>query len=408
MDVYVGRQPIFDRVGDIYSYELLYRNSERNSFPDVNPEQATISLLINTFITIGFDTVANGRHAFVNFTEALLLDESLTIHPDQIVIEVLEGVKITPQIINRLREFKAAGFKIALDDFVLSQEHMAHPELFTLIRFIKVDFMDSTEAERVAIETLAKQYPNITLLAEKIETAAEYEAAKASGYHLFQGYFFERPEIIKSKDIPINYAMHFQIINLLSEELPDVEKIAGMISRDVSLSYKMLRYINSLAFGIPNKITSIKQALVLMGMKEGRKWMQILLLHDMGQGDGNGAMRALVEQSLTRAKLCELLAGHKHKANFEAFFLMGLFSLIDNIMRRRMDDVLPLLPLADEIKDTISGKATQMTPYLGLAVAVEELNLDKIDIYLQAIGMEAATLSTYTHEAYAWVNKFNT
>lgn len=407
MDVYVGRQPIFDRSGNIYGYELLYRNSETNSFPDVDPEQATKSLLINTFITIGFEKVSGGRRAFVNFTEELLLERSLNIHPDQVVIEVLEGVRMTPKVIHSLREYKKAGFKIALDDFVLSSEHMQYPELFTCINFIKVDFLNTSEQERKAIEDLAKDYPNITLLAEKIETEAEYMQAKEVGYNLFQGYFFERPEIIKAKDIPANYVMHLHVINMLRKNNPNITEIAGMIGRDVSLSFKMLRYINSLAFGIPNKISSIKQALVLMGLEEGTKWMQILLVHDMGKGSGNGRTQALVEKSLTRAKLCELIAEHKNKPHADMFFLMALFSMINLIMRRKMEDILPLLSLSSEIQETISGHNTAMTPYLELVIAVEDLDMPRIDIYSQVIGIEKEYLAKYTHEAYSWVNKFN-
>lgn len=407
MNVYLGRQPIFDRAGNIYGYELLYRNSEKNSFPNINPEQATISLLINAFITIGLDKIAGGRYSFVNFTEKLLLDESLNIHPEQIVIEILEDVNTTPEMIMRLRQLKKEGFKIALDDFVLTAQSQTYPELFELVHFIKVDFLNSTPENQKAILNLVNDYPNITLVAEKIETENDYNQAKKLGYSLFQGYFFARPEIIHSKDIPPNYTLHFHVFSMLNKKEPDFDKVAEYISRDISLSYKMLRYINSFAFDIPAKITSIKQALVLMGTNEARKWIQIILIHDMGRGDGNGRIRAVVELSLTRAKLCELVAKHKGKQDADKYFLMALFSLIDVILKRRKEEIVPLLSLSEDIMNTLMDRETDMMPYLQLVKAIESLDLEKIKTYTSKINIEKKVIANFTHEAFAWMNQFN-
>jgi len=409
MNIFVGRQPILDRRGNIYAYELLYRNSEQNVFPNVDPEKATIGVLVNTFLSIGVDQVSDHRLSFINFPEGLLSENLFTrLDPNQVVIEILEDVSITPLTIGRIATFKKAGFRIALDDYVLKEEHRHYAdELFKLVNIIKVDYLNTNVIERRRIETLTQNYPHLSLLAEKIETEEEYQDAKARGYALFQGYFFAKPEIIKSREIPSNIALHFHVIQQLGSPYANIDKISELIEHDVSLSYKFLRYINSLAFEIPNKIHSIRQAIVLMGIDEARKWMQVLTLHDMGQGNGNGRNKALVDYSLSRAKLCEMMAKLKKKKNADEFFLVGMFSLIDAIMRRELSDVLSLLPLSDNVIRTLQGERTDIILYLELAKAVEILDLDEIQHLSKEIGITEAELSVCSLEVQKWLTHFN-
>jgi len=409
MNIFVGRQPILDRRGNIYAYELLYRNSERNVFPDVDPEKATIGVLVNTFLSIGVDQVSDHRLSFINFPEGLLSENLFTrLDPNRVVIEILEDVSITPVTISRIAAFRKAGFRIALDDFVLKKEHRRYvDQLFKLVNIIKVDFLNTNVIERRRIETIIQDYPHVSLLAEKIETEEEFQDAKARGYALFQGYFFAKPEIIKSREIPSNIALHFHVIQQLGSPYANIEKISELIEHDVSLSYKFLRYINSLSFEIPNKIHSIRQAIVLMGIDEARKWMQVLTLHDMGQGNGNGRNKALVDFSLTRAKLCEEMAKLRRKKNADEFFLVGMFSLIDAIMRRELSDVLSLLPLSDIVIKTLYGEITEITNYLELAKAMEELKLEDIKRLSKEIGISEAELSVCSLEVQKWVSYFD-
>lgn len=409
MDIFVGRQPILNRRGDIYAYELLYRNSERNSFPDIDPEKATIGVLVNTFLSIGVDQVSDHRFSFINFPGSLLEQNLFTkLDSERIVVEILEDVEITPLIIARMASFKKAGFRIALDDYILLEEHKLYADqLFRLVNYIKVDYMNSSVLERRRIEALVQKYPHIALLAEKIETEAEFEDAKSRGYSLFQGYFFAKPEIIRSREIPSNIALHFHVIQQLNSPYANIAKISNLIEHDVSLSYKFLRYINSLAFEIPNKVGSIQQALILMGINEALKWMQVLMLHDMGEGAGNGRNKALVDYSLTRAKICELIAKRKNKKNYDEYFLVGMFSLIDAIMRSKLEDILALLPLSDLVTRTLFGEDTEITDYLALAKAMEVLSMDEIDYYSEKIGISKSELSTFSLAAQRWITNFD-
>ena len=228
MEIFIGRQPIFNINEKIVAYELLYRNKNINAFPLVDSDAATVDVLVNSFLSIGIDEVTKGRPCFVNFTGSLLMGTMLDyLDSTKVVIEILEDVAITMELIERVAELKQQGFKIALDDFVLDKNVAIYDELFKYIDYIKVDFLMTPLLERMEIENKVKnQFPHIKLLAEKVETRNQFEVAKHSGYLLFQGYFFEQPQIIKSTDIPMNTLQYFQIIALLREEEPDINLLS--------------------------------------------------------------------------------------------------------------------------------------------------------------------------------------
>ncbi|WP_153731129.1 EAL and HDOD domain-containing protein [Sporosarcina obsidiansis] len=401
--IFIGRQPILGRQGNIYAYELLYRNSEENVFPDINPEQATISLLVNTFLSIGVDRVTSGVPSFINFSgELLAQDLFMSLNPDQVVIEILEGVEITPALLRRLQMFKEAGFTLALDDFTLQDQYIAYPQLFKLVDIVKVDFLLTSREERARIKGFLKKYPSIVLLAEKVETEADYQLALKSGYDLFQGYFFAKPEIIKSAEIPSNTLIHLQIIEYFQSDTQSINELADLIMRDVSISYKLLRFINSLAFEIPRRISSIKQAIVLIGLNETKKWLQVLMLHDLGKDLQSGRVTALVELSLRRARACELLAEYKGKSNKDEYFLTGMFSMIDAVMSRKWEEILPLLSLSDVIINTLNGEETEMTPYLQLIEAVERFEWEQVKRLSSQLAIPNKKLSDIFLHALRW------
>lgn len=411
LNVFVARQPIFDRSGNIFGYELLYRNSASNSFPKgVDPEQATVDLLVNTFLTIGIDQVVGRKKSFINFTHQALENELLNqLDPNLVIVEILESVTITPEVIQDIIRLRKKGFKVALDDFSLKQ--LSNPALqellFNNINIIKIDFLMASQEERIQLETLVKKYRHLSLLAEKIETKEAYEKAKRSGYSLFQGYYFAKPEVIKGKEIPANYLLHFQLMKEFNEMTPSIEKITDLFMRDVSLSYKLLRYINSLAFDIPHEISSINQAIMLMGLRKAKNWLRILLLRDLGMGEGRGRHKALVERSLVRGKLMELLAEHKHKANADEFFLTGLFSSIDLIMQGEFNDIVPYLSLSESITSTLLGEATNISPYLELVIALESLHMEEVYELAEELNLDTNTLINYVHLAYKWATIFD-
>lgn len=406
MDIFVGRQPILTQDGAIYAYELLYRNSPNNSFPNIDPDKATIELLVNTFLTIGVDQVVGKSLSFINFTGTLLAQDLFSsLDPDRVVIEILEDVEITSSLLTKMRSLKADGFKLALDDFILKGHAILYDELFALVDFIKVDFLNTTEEERYLIEKYVRQYKNVQLLAEKIETEEQFNAAKKAGYKLFQGYYFAKPEIVQGVEIPQDVSLKFHIIKQLNEETPSIGDIAELIMRDISLSYKLLRYINTLAFDVPKQIHSIKQALVMIGLRETRKWMQVLALREIGESSQAGYMKVLIDYSMIRAKLCELLAKRDGKENPEEYFLAGMFSLINVIMRRSWEEIWELIPLSDEVRQTLKGEQTEITPYLQLAEATERFDWERINLSLQTLDITIKELSQCALQAHSWTQR---
>lgn len=408
LNIYVGKQAIFDLNGNIYGYELLYRNSEINKFPDEDPEQATVELLVNTFLTIGIDKLVGKSKSFINFSqntlESGIADQ---LDPRFVIIEVLEDAKLTPKLIQVLLRLRKRGFKVALDDFFIDASARLPRNLFQAVDMVKVDFLNTTATDRRRIELLVKKNRHIMLVAEKIEDEADYEEARKHGYLLFQGYYFARPEIVKGKEIPPNYVTHFQLIKEFNEEEPNVNQISTILKRDVSLSYKLLRYINSITFDIPNEIHSIHQAVMLMGLRETKRWLRILLLREMGRASGRGKERALIDRSLVRAKVCELLATYKRKKNADEYFLTGLFSLIDIIMRNELERLISQLSLSKEITSTLLGEETEILPYLQLAIALEDFDIEAIHTLTEKIGLDEKTLSKIAQEAHNWAMFFD-
>jgi len=404
VNVFVGRQPILDLDENIFAYELLYRNSSKNSFPEIDADEATIGLIVNTFMSIGIDVVNKGGLSFINFTGSLLAKEVFNyLDPKLVVIEILEDVEITPSLITKIRFMKDDGFKIAMDDFIMQKQYKIHASLFEFINYIKVDFLSSSMKERLIIEEFAVKYPHIELIAEKVETMEDYNYAKKSGYKLFQGYYFAQPEIISGFEIPTRMNLHFQIIKRLSEIEPDIASIAEFIKRDVSLSYKLLRFINSAGVGMPREISSINQAIMVIGINGMKKWMHVLTLRDIGNNAESGKVKALVQYSLTRAKMCELLAINARKKNPESYFLAGMFSLMDVITSRNWHDVLKMLPLSDEVTRTLMGMETEIKPYLALSIAVERFDLEKAKELSDELNISYSDLQSFTQTSNHWI-----
>ena len=407
MEVFIGRQPIFNLHEQVVAYELLYRNKDSNSFPMIDSDAATVNVLINSFVNIGIDEVAKGRPCFVNFTENLLIGPLTDyLDPTKVVIEILEDVPITKKLISRIQDLKNRGFKIALDDFVFNESVHIYDELFMYVDYIKVDFLLSPLLERMEIENKVKtKFPHVKLLAEKVETRNQFDVAKHSGYVLFQGYFFEQPQVIKATDIPVNTLQYFHIIPLLRDDEPNVNAIAENIERDISLSYKLLQLVNKSTRRPKSKIRTIKQAVLMLGLSELRKWIYLLAMKENGTHSESDLFGELMQRSLFRAKVCEEVAKLNNKQNYSEYFLIGLFSLIDALLRRPMTMILEQLPLSEEIAETIVGGTTPMSSYLAFSVALSKVEWDKVEKYGAQLGLSEEQVMQIQKKADEWVEE---
>ena len=405
MKVFVARQPIFTINEDIFAYELLYRSSEVNVFPNINGDQATADVIINSFMNIGIDELSNGRPCFINFTENLLqLKLPTYFKPRDIVVEILESVIPNTQIIDICRELKKLGYKIALDDFIYNDDN---PHFFKYISYadiIKVDILHTTPEVRTKIETMARVM-NKKLLAEKVETREEYEELKSRGYDYFQGYFFSKPAIVSVYDIPTYFHSYIDIIKNLSMTDPNVGVIAELIERDLSLSHKLLKLINSTAFRPQKKIHSIKQAIVLLGLIEIQKWIYVLSVRD-NLIRKSEMSDEVIRISLTRGKMCESIAQLRQKTSTKTgYFMTGMFSLMDTITGAPMEKLLKDLPLNDEICHALLGHDNQYKQALDLVIAVEKGEWSKITEQCQVIQIDENKLFTIYTESLNWANR---
>lgn len=371
MDMYIARQPIFDKYMNIYGYELLYRKSSNNFYEGTDDDKATAELLNNAFLTMEIKELTCNTKAFINFSDTMLMKEIPYLLPkDEIVIEILERVKVTPDIIENCRELKNRGYLLALDDFVFDETFLP---LIELADIIKVEFTSNTEKE---LMNLINEYGHqVKFLAEKVETREDYQLAVSMGFNYFQGYFFSKPVMIKRKEININLNLA-QIMNVLNRNNPDYQKITEIIERDIGLTFKLLKLANSTYFQSMNKIHSIKQALIRVGLTELKKWVYLMMLKEVQFIEN----KELIKNSLLRGKICDLIAyevglSHKHLE----LFIAGLFSSINILLNRDMNEILVELPFDADVKDALIGKKNQLRDVLDYVINCELANWDILE-----------------------------
>jgi c-di-GMP-related signal transduction protein len=343
VEVHVARQPIFDSAKQVIGYELLFRNGEDDFFPGMDADQATADVINSSFFLRVVDDLTCGKKAFINFTPRFLKHEMMTMLPPQsVAVELSENGEVGEEVLAACQRLKEQGYMVVIDDFVFRQQSDL---LVQLADMVKVDFIKTKDPERRSIvQKLAGT--KVALLAEKIESYYDFKQATDLGYQYFQGYFFGRPEVFSGRDIPGYTINYLNMLREASRSDIDFDKLEQIFRRDVALSFKMLKFINSAFFGLRNKVSSVKQALVLLGRKEILKWISLLALQNMAQDKPD----ELVVLSLVRARFGELLALQLGWAKrSDQAFLVGLFSLVDAMLDRPMNDILRELPLDDEI-----------------------------------------------------------
>jgi c-di-GMP-related signal transduction protein len=393
-DIYVARQPIFDSQMHLYGYELLYRRSARNMYEGDDDDQATASLFTDTFF-MGYDELIDNTRGFINFSEKLLFEGVPTLLPkDRLVVEVLERVAITDEVIEVCRELKRKGYTLALDDFVFSDEYAP---LIKIADIIKIEFPRMPKEEQAAL--LNKYRSRITFLAEKVETFEEYRQAVKAGYKLFQGYFFSRPIMINAKEIGTLNNNMVLISKKLSEPDPDFKAIASIIERDVELSYKLLRIANSAYYGVRMQVTSIHHALVTLGVQDLLRWGHLILLKGLNNTDN----AELVKTSLIRARMLSQFAlVSRRPAQESDYFLTGLFSSIDALLHQSMEQVMSRLPLTDAVKGALLGENSDMHRALVVVQCFERGDWVCTDDFLSETGLSTDTFMALYYEALRW------
>jgi EAL and modified HD-GYP domain-containing signal transduction protein len=397
--IYMARQPIFDTEKKVVAYELLFRSSEENLFTASDGDAASSSVITNSYMLIGMSNVTKGKRGFINITENILMSDYVSMFPgENIVVEILETIDPKPEVYEACRKLKEKGYVLALDDFVFDERWRP---FFDLVDIIKVDFLLTQGFEREAIMTQVNN-PNVRYLAEKVETIEDFEYARKVGYSLFQGYFFSKPHIIQAREIPTNKMSYLMLLQEIYKPETDFRAMEEIIKRDTSLTFRLLKFINSAQMGIRLKIDSIRQALTLLGTVEIRKWISLVALTVIGKDKPT----ELLNVAIIRARICERIANymHLHKES-DRYYLLGMMSLIDALLDRPMNEIVHDLGLGPEIEATLTGQPSQLRTVLDIAVAYEMGDWNRVTQLSNVLNLDERFVAECYYEAVQWANE---
>lgn len=397
--VHVARQPIFDRVQNVFGYELLFRSNFINMYDGTNGDQATRSVIMNSFLLIGIETLTNGKIAFINFTANLLKNNIPAMLPKQwVAVEILEDVIPDAEIISACKKLKQDGYLLVLDDFVFTPEYIP---LIKLADIIKVDFRATPREERWQLIRYLRDY-HVKFLAEKIETQEDFQDALHMGYSYFQGYFFCKPVIMSGKNLSGYKANYLHILQEINRSELEFSQIEDIIKKDVSLSYKLLKFINSPIFGFRNTISSLRQSLTLLGQKELKKWVSLIALN----GVADDKPGELILMSLIRARFLESLASIKMpKPQVADAFLMGMFSHIDVLLDRPLQEILDEISLDEEVKCALLDKGhNQFSVLYKLILAYEKGDWEACSGYAVDMELDERDVLKSYRESLVWAH----
>ena len=395
METIIARQPIFNHNKRLFAYELLYRGTKNLSLDNIGGERATTSLLTSAFLTEGLEKISGNKPCFINFTEELLTGNIVENFPkNKIIIEILEDVIPTPEVIAACKHLKQQGYILALDDFVFNRKLYPLIELADIIKF---DFL-LTPVDTVHKALHYLSHYDIELLAEKVETHEEFTKALKLGFTYFQGYFFAKPEVMRIKELATSQVHLLSLVAEINKRDISTKRLTQIITADVSLSYKLLRYINSAYFYLIKKIESITHAITYLGEDEIRRFVTLVAISELA----SHKPPELIKLATIRAKFCEQLGLHSGwMTNPDELFLLGLFSLLDAMLDTPMEKITAGLPITEEVKLALNSQNGPLSAFLTTVIAYEKgeqeeylkslkhLEIDKQDmhmLYLDAVA----------------------
>lgn len=391
--IFVARQPIFDTSEKVWAYELLFRSSAQAKTADVAEDDLATASVIADGFSLAFSGMDKSRKAFINFPQRLLLDDTVYALPSEIcVIEVLETITPGPEMVAALRNIKARGYTLALDDYV---GQPGFEEIVALADIVKVDLLGMSQ-ERMRQVAFGLLRHGCRLLAEKVEDKPTYELAKMLGFTLFQGFYFSRPETMTGKKVPTPVLAKMRLLRALSGDDYDVRELTRIISSDPSVSYRLLNFINSAAFSLRDKIHSIQQALTLLGRLQIKQWFLAVIISDF---DSTAKVQEAAYISLQRALYLESLGKLMRGRAFppETLFLLGLFSRLDVLLSQPMDKLLQNIPLDKDVEDALLSKPSPYWAWLSLVEDIELGNWDDVFAFLDSRHLDReASAASYT------------
>lgn len=395
---FVARQPILTRDEQVFGYELLFRDGVQNYFYSSDPEAASRSTL-DTSMLMGLDVLCSGQRAFINCTREVLLKDYITLLPaQQTVVEILESVEPDALVMAACQRLKEQGFMIALDDFAPNDPR---EKLTDFADIIKVDLKSTLPQQRAA---MIKRYGpwRCRMLAEKVETRQEFLDAKAAGFVYFQGYFFKRPEIMATHEIPANRFNYLRMLQAVAKPELDSREIEDLVKIEASICYRLLRYLNSSVFSFATEIHSIRHALSLLGEREIRRWVRLVATLGAAQQKSG----ELVTMALVRARFCELMSPKIQHGDSDLFF-MGLLSMMDVILETPMAQVLENVPVDQETKSVLLGGASRLRPLYQLMLAQESGEWGNTPELAAQLQLRESEVAQIHWEAMQWARQIS-
>lgn len=396
--VYVGRQPIVNKHETIFGYELLFRSGTTKTAADVlDNSKATATVIIYSLNDLGLNNIIGKKKGFINVNYEILSSGLCEVLPNEnTVFEILEDVEVTRSLIEICKLIKLKGYKIALDDFTYDE---SKKPLMEIADFIKIDVLIHQRDELLRLLKLLKPYP-ARLLAEKVETKEDFSYCVDLGFELFQGYFFEKPSVIEGTSVSSSQIILLELFNELSRER-NIDYIEGLFKKNPELDIKLLNFINSAAFYHSQKITSIRQGIIMLGYRNLQKWIALMLFSKTGVDIKSNP---LLERAAFRGFFMELLANNitKNRNTGDQAFIVGILSLSDALMSMKVEEIVKKLNLSEEIKNALINKEGLLGEILMLIEMLERNELDEMDKILSKYKLSKSQI--YEIETQAIMN----
>ncbi len=398
-NAYIARQPIVDAKHQLFAYELLFRHSAHAQSARIATDvDAGITVVANTLVNMGTEWLLKGKLAFVNMEVSMLMSSfSTLLPPEKVVIEILESVQVTPEVLERLVELKAAGYRFALDDY----QYLPESEPFLqLASYVKLDVLEHAPAELTNMVMALRKYP-VELIAEKVETPEQFRHCQVLGFDYFQGYYFAHPENLAAKIINPVYATVVQLLERVRQGA-DAKDLEALFKKDVALTFKLLRYINSAGFGLSCEVQSIRHAVSILGMQPLYRWLTLLLV----TAGGAPTMPTLARTAITRGRLCELIGKVcLSKGDQDNLFIVGVFSLLPAFLEMSMEQVLERIVIPEKLMDALANRTGIYGPFLALTEAVESGDAEQLENLASSLMVTPDQVSQAHLQALAWVEQ---
>lgn len=395
--VHVGRQPIFDRSLGVLGYELLFRSGEGSHRASESGDVATTRVIINTFTEFGLERLVGNRLAFVNVTRPFVVGAMpVPFSPDVAVLELLETVAAEPDVLAGARALREQGFRLALDDFVFEPERVA---FLPMCDYVKLDVLD-VDPDVLARRVERCREHDVQLVAERVETLDDMQRVSDLGFDFFQGYFLVRPDVVTAASISPSQITALQLLAQLSDPRMGVAEVESIVRVDLALNYRVLRAANSVTSGARRRIDSIRDALVLLGLRQLRSWLLLMVLADAGSGN-----EEQLSTAMTRARTCELVAAEVPGAKPDTAFIAGLLSSLEMVLGLPMDVLLERMPLTDELVGALAKREGPLGEIVAAVIAYEEGDVARVEdsglalfdvsrAYLSAVGWSLQTVES--------------